>query len=304
MSGKLSYIKNAAIKKGNKSIGNGELEKLRRDSFKKFTDKCINETDFIIENGNIPGDLAGKYDFFITGSDQVWHPYTDIDKNLVFLRFAPKEKRIAYAPSFGIDKIPPEQIDEYKLFLSEIPHLSVREESGKDIIYDLVNLEPEVLVDPTMLITKKQWLSIAKVPDCKPKSKYLLTCFLGEDQPKARELIRKTANEHQLEIMELGREEAELEYLVDPSEFIDCVSSAELIFTDSFHASVFSILFEKPFVVFEKEQRAKTTVSRIHTLLAKFGLESREFKNIDTDKIFEIDFSHIKDILDCERKKA
>ena len=79
------------------------------------------------------------------------------------MEFAPKEKRIAYAPSFGIPKIPAVYKEKYKKWIMEIPYLSVREESGAKIIKELTGKDVPVLIDPTLMLTKEKWLSIAKM---------------------------------------------------------------------------------------------------------------------------------------------
>lgn len=307
LTSKLAYIKkglgNKLYKKPMVDTG---LENLRNQRFKAFTDEYIKETDFVIDNGVIPDWLAEKYDFFITGSDQVWHPASGVHSDLMFLAFAPKEKRIAYAPSFGVDQIPAEFAQAYKAYLSQISHISVREESGKRIVKQLINKEAKVLVDPTMLLTRQKWLSIAERSSSKPRMEYLLTYFLGKMTTKAKSMIEKIAKQNELVIVQLANPLAIDDYLVTPSEFLDCINSASIVLTDSFHATVFSILFETPFIVFERVENARTTVSRIYTLLEKFGLQSREYDNMKNNfnEILNVDFSHVDDVLKAERKKS
>jgi len=277
----------------------------REEIFKEFSLKYLSETDFTISEKNIPQDLLNRYDYFITGSDQVWNPNYTSGSSIYFLTFAPKNKRISYAASFGVSEIPEEYIDNYKKWLSEMPHLSVREEAGAKIVKDLTGREATVSLDPTMLLTKEQWLSISQVPSHKLIKGYLLTYFLG-NIPKEREnLLKDIAKRNDLEIVNLARVKEKIPYLTGPSEFIDYIDSASVFCTDSFHGAAFSILLETPFIVFERIDNSPSMNSRIETLLTKFKLESRLVQNIKSnEQIFEIDYSHVPSILQKERDSS
>lgn len=277
----------------------------REEIFKEFSLKYLSETDFTISEKNIPQDLLNRYDYFITGSDQVWNPNYTSGSSIYFLTFAPKNKRISYAASFGVSEIPEEYIDNYKKWLSEMPHLSVREEAGAKIVKDLTGREATVSLDPTMLLTKEQWLSISQVPSHKLIKGYLLTYFLG-NIPKEREnLLKDIAKRNDLEIVNLARVKEKIPYLTGPSEFIDYIDSASVFCTDSFHGAAFSILLETPFIVFERIDNSPSMNSRIETLLTKFKLESRLVQNIKSnEQIFEIDYSHVPPILQKERDSS
>lgn len=115
-------------------ISNKKALKIRLGNFIKFTKENIFETNYLIFNKNIPVDLNNKYDYFITGSDQVWYPAFKRFSNLDFLTFAPKEKKIAYAASFEIDAISPEYKARFKEWIEGMNYLSVREEARLMII--------------------------------------------------------------------------------------------------------------------------------------------------------------------------
>ena len=160
------------------------------------------------------------------------------------------------------------------------------------------------MADPTLLLTKEKWLSIAKEASNKPKDKYLLTYFLGGIPTQYKKEIKKTAKENNLEIINLGDIKEKDTYQTGPSEFIDYINNCSVMFTDSFHGTVFSILFEKPFVVFQRKG-GTSMYSRIDTLLNKFKLNSRKVENISwDDDLFSVDFSHVPQILEAERKKS
>ncbi|EOD00107.1 polysaccharide pyruvyl transferase family protein [Caldisalinibacter kiritimatiensis] len=285
-----------------------ELKNSRERNFKKFTKEHILETDYSISDTNIPEDLSNNYDYFITGSDQVWNPYNHRTSDIDFLTFAPRNKRIALSPSFGVSKIPEDYIERYRKWISEINSLSVREYDGAKIIKDLTGREVPVLVDPTLLLKKEKWLSISKVDSNKPSKKYLLTYFLGGVPKKYKEQIAIISKRNNLDVVNLGDIREELYYAIGPSQFLDYINSCSIFCTDSFHGAVFSILLEKPFLIYNREGSSVSMYSRIDTLLDKFDLHSRKAEsfniNSNNTKLFEVDYSHVTHILDAERNKA
>ncbi len=275
----------------------------RRKQFVKFSKTYLHETNYAISINNIPDDLSERYDYFITGSDQVWNPDNLHGTTFYFLTFAEKYKRIAYAPSFGISVIKPEITKNYREWISGMHKLSVREDDGAKIIKELTGRDAPVLVDPTLLLTKEKWLSIAKQAN-KSKKEYLLTYFLGGVPDNYRKQIKNLVKEKEMGIINLGDIREKETYRTGPSEFIDYVNGCSIFCTDSFHGAVFSVLFEKPFIVF-KRMGSTPMYSRIDTLLNKFKLNSRKAENISwQDDVFEIDYSHVPPILEAERKKS
>lgn len=301
-------LKELLTKIMNKTILKNKIKKLKNsriESFKNFTKINIMETNYTISDDNIPKGLSDEFDYFVTGSDQVWNPTFRYGSSVDFLAFAPQNKRIAYAPSFGISEIPSSYKENYKIWLSEVASLSVREEAGAKIIKDLTGREADVLVDPTLILSKEKWLSISKELISKPKNKYLLTYFLGEISDEDRKMINNIAKENSLQVVNLADIKDGQTYITGPSEFIDYINSASILCTDSFHGTVFSMLLEKPFITFDREGKMPSMNSRIDTLLSKFKLESRKAQNIkNNEQVFEVDYYHISQILGEERKKA
>lgn len=277
----------------------------RTKAFKSFTKQYILEKNYGYSQNDLHNGIFDSFDYFIAGSDQVWNPIYINKLPWYFLTFVPQHKRIAYAPSFGIPEIPFEYKKDYKIWLLEMANLSVREETGVKIIKDLTGRDAILLVDPTLMLTKEKWLSIAKESISKPKNKYLLTYFLGDVLRKDRKTINIIAKRNNLQIVNLADIRDRQAYVTGPSEFIDYINSASAFFTDSFHGVIFSILMETPFVVYERISKSVSMYSRIETLLDKFNLRSREACNIkSSEQVFETDFSHIKPILELERKKS
>ena len=245
---------------------------IREDIFINFTKTYIKETDFTLSNKNMSEHLLQTYDYFVAGSDQVWNPSYNYGSSLYFLTFAEKNKRIAYAPSFGVSKIPEEVIENYRTWLNGIDKLSVREDDGARIIKEITGRDVPVVVDPTLLLTKEKWMAISREAVSKPKGKYLLTYFLGNVPERYRKVIRSIAKSNNLEIVSLGDIKDKNAYRTGPSEFIDYINSASILCTDSFHGCAFSILMETPFIVFNRIS-SQSMFSRIDTLLNKFGLD-------------------------------
>lgn len=297
-----------AIMKVKDKLSHGKYtacQKAKDKAFRTFTKQYISETDFVVSEHNIPKDLGERYDYFAVGSDQIWNPNIRKGSAFDFIQFASQNKRIALAPSFGVSSIPEKYTEIYTKWISEMACLSVREQAGADIIKKLSGREAEVLVDPTLMLTKEQWLSIAHPANIKPKTKYLLTYFIGVVSAKRKKWLKDFAVKHQLEIVQMASLDDVPRYDANPGEFIDYINSAEIVCTDSFHAVIFSTLLEKPFVVFDREGRSAPMSSRIDTLLSKLKFEDRKFSSISTsEKIFQIDFKHIPDILAVEQQKV
>lgn len=285
---------------------NSRIIKEKRINLKKFSAKYINESNFIIFPDNIIDNLGNNFDYFIVGSDQVWNPNFRNLSQIDFLTFAPQGKKIAYAPSFGVSKIPQIYKEKYREWIKKIDHLSVREGAGAGIIKELTGREVEVLLDPTLMLSKDKWIAIAKPSPAKSKGKYLLTYFLGDISSEAQELINFLSRDKKLKIVHLCSFEQKERYSADPSEFIDFIDSASIFLTDSLHGAVFSILFEKPFIVFDRISKTPCMNSRIDTLLSKFELLERRWPDIkDNEKeISNIDYSHVPPILEAERRKS
>lgn len=287
-------------KKKRKSAFDNKLK-----SFKEFSKKYINESSYIISEGAVKNNLGDEFDCFIVGSDQVWNPIYRKGSSIDFLTFSPRGKRIAYAPSFGVSAIPVEYKEDYKEWIAEFKALSVREDAGANIIKNLTNREASVLVDPTVMLTKEEWLSISEPHKLKPKTPFLLTYFLGEIPKEVKSLISKLSTKYKLEVVNLGSYEQIERYAADPSEFIDYINSANIFLTDSFHGAVFSIILEKQFIVFNRVSKVPSMNSRIDTLLTKFNLMDRKWESVkQSQDYFGADFSHTGPIFEYERSKA
>lgn len=241
------------------------------------------------------------YDILFRDAISSFRHFSEID----FLTFAPSEKRIAYSPSFGVSSIPAEHKENFKKWIDGMNFLSVREDTGAEIIKELTDRESTVLIDPTMMLNKEHWLNISKENIYKPEGQYLCTYFLGETFELHKKTIYKIAELKNLEVVNLGSLYDLDRYSVDPSEFLDYIACSALFMTDSFHGAIFSIIFEKPFIVFDRVGKLPSMNSRIDTLLTKFNLIDRKWESVkQSQDYFGVDFSHTGPIFEYERSKA
>lgn len=277
--------------------------KKRYEKFKDYSYKYTNIKKYHY-NRFFPYNIDRKYDYFIAGSDQVWNPFIGHAYNFEFLAFAKKDKRISWSASFAVSELG-KHTKRIKKQLSNMKHISVREYSGKEIVENLTDKKAEVLIDPTLMLSKEEWLEIAKKPDwLNDDDKYILTYILGEKNEKMKACIEKYSEENNLKVFELCDESMPKVASSSPEEFLYLFANASLILTDSFHACVFSFLFEKPFLIFAREGLKNDMISRIHTFLNMFHLERKFYDGDVENEVFEADYSEGYTQLEKERQKA
>lgn len=226
-----------------------------------------------------------RYDRVITCSDQLWSP-SALGSGFYNLMFAPEEMpKVSWASSFGVSRIPWYQVGRTRRYLERIPHISMRENQGAEIVRELTGREVPVLMDPVFVFTREQWDAL--IPPAPPEwDDYIFCYFLGSN-PAHRDAARTLAAETGKKIVtlrHLDRYVPEDEqfgdcapYDVDPARFLNILRNAACVCTDSFHGTAFSILFEKPFLVFDRysDRSANSKNSRIDSVCANLGLESR-----------------------------
>lgn len=277
-----------------------KVEEERKNNFLKFSMDYLNYSKLKLSaTQKIDNEEIETFDAFICGSDQVWNPiYQDVSK-IRFLTFAKKNKRIALAPSFGVAEIPESREKVYAEWLKGIESLSVREESGAKIIKKLIGCDVPVLIDPTLMLKAEEWDQIAKKPDGFNKNDYLLTYFLGNKTKIYEKEIRKLAYENNLEIVDLSEISKFEFYSYGPAEFLWLIKHANYICTDSFHGTVFSILYKKNFITFPRAESGFEKDNRVMTLLKKINLEEAMWKG--TKK--ELNYLQVDQLLEIERNK-
>lgn len=279
------------------------LQTERVIAFSNFEKQFISKSKFLVNKKNVPSNLCDSYDYFITGSDQVWNPYYNYRSPVYFLSFCKRNKRISFSPSFGISDLPSNIKNQYIKYLNGFEYISVREESGAQIVKELTGRKVSVLIDPTLMLSKEEWNNISNKPKVIPQKEYVLVYFLGKIDYEVRLYLSNLSEQYNLEIINIFDMKQKNFYISSPSEFIWLLDHSKLVFTDSFHGSVFSIIYKKPFIVFDRKSNLNMN-SRIETLLSKFNLLSRKSSKIDINQVLEINYSESYSILENERNKV
>lgn len=248
---------------------------------------------------------------FFVGSDQIWHGIVPYERSR-FLKFAPSNKRISWITSFGVQTIPHYNIKKFKRSIMQFSYLSVREREGSKIIKELCNLDSVRLLDPTTLITIQEWRVFASKGK-RPEEKFALIHFLGAPNSVAIHAIRVLMEMKDITVVAIGPHHEEIERFeqieyCDASayDYVKLIDSAEIVFTDSFHTTIFSIIMQTNFYTFCRQYlHGKSEEIRKVELLGDFGLTERF---IETDEEIsnqsfnsKIDFSATEDILYCNR---
>lgn len=275
----------------------------RAENFAKFNENIRFSEDRII-NGQYREGLNERYDFFITGSDQVWNPMDSGRSEVDFLTFASDEKRISFSASMGVETLCDNTAEKYRGYLNGFQAISVREQSARRIVENLTGRnDVEVLIDPTMLLPAQAWEHIAENPHISYGSKYILTYLLGGGREQ-KHAVRRIAEQYHCEIVDVYDINSPF-YQCGPQHFLYLVKNAFLICTDSFHCSVFAFLFDKPFLVFNREHTKMDMNSRLDTFLNRFGLQNSRFsEGKDPNSYLSRDYAEGYRILEQEREKA
>lgn len=300
-----SVGRNLLLSKGRRVLKNLSRNDLRSKFFKQFNKKYIKFSDTIrYENVNEEV-FNDKYDAFFAGSDQVWNPNFHFNSDFEFASFAPKNKRYSYAASIGVSEIKEEQIEAFVKNINGMNSISVREADSIELIKTLTGHDAFLHVDPTMLLDKSVYEEMECIPPQGLPPKYLLTYFLGSVTEEYKKNIQKLSEALGTEIIELSEWKGSKYYDIGPQHFLYVINHAEYICTDSFHGSVFSILFHKNFSMMQRVGNDVSMDSRIFTLAEKFGIEERIDNTLDLSITKKpINYVEVDKIIEEERKKA
>lgn len=252
-----------------------------------------------------------EFDAFIVGSDQVWRPIYVPEVEDFFFRFlgSSNKKRIAYAASFG--NTTPEYTDTQILecgeLLKQFTAVSLREESGKDVMSNFKWNYPntQIVLDPTLLMDRDYYIKMINNPTLNSTGK--LFCYILDRNPVTDEAEKRIVGCQRLEpIYILDRTKWETRHYVMPSiqEWLYGFYTSDYILTDSYHGTVFSIIFNKPFVVYANKRRG---IDRFETLLRYFNLENRlvmDLSDIDIALASPVDWSDVRSRLQTGREHS
>lgn len=251
--------------------------KVKRSQFDSFVNNNIKISDTIYSDKNIM-DSEMVYDLFFVGSDQVWnYKTTGFDKRYYLDFVKNNNKKMSYAASIGLNQIPIEYEKEYKRLLKSFSKISVREQEGNNLLCKLLSRDDvETVLDPTMLLNESEWSSLC-IP-CEVPERYILVYLLSENR-KIVKFAKKLAKTKGYEIIYINNQLLKRKGLINkrnvtPENWLYLFKNAEYIVTNSFHGTVFSIIFKKIFWCDYLPTSANVN-SRITTLLGNLGLRDR-----------------------------
>ena len=207
-----------------------------------------------------------EIDYYVVGSDQVWNP-NFYNHELSLLKFCDDKKKIALAPSIGFSKLSENYKKELKEWLPKFKYLSCREEQGSKMIREITGRECTTLIDPTLMLSSEEWDKVSKKPVFHNENdKYILLYFLGEMTKEYKDIINNISKRYNLKVIDIYDKNSKY-YTCGPSEFIYMIKHCSIMLTDSFHGSVFSYIYNKPFRIFKRIDSIQSMNSRLENLI-------------------------------------
>lgn len=245
------------------------------------------------------GQLKKHADFeaYIVGSDQVWRPSYSPDIYTYFLEFLQKKstvKKVAYAASFGTTDwvFPPDMTARCKKSAARFDAISVREVTGIELCKKYLDCSALQVPDPTLLLSAEDYRQLFSNNNLSGKGK--LVTYILDNSPEKEKLIQKTAQTMGLAILPLQKEFAPGTVKIAIEDWLSAIADAEYVITDSFHGTVFSIIFNRQFAVFSNQQRGK---DRFTTLLNKLNMQKRLISSLEKIPTEKIDYSTMEENL-------
>ena len=251
--------------------------------------------------------IASQFDVLISGSDQLWNPvFTGGELDPVyFLDSGHDNKKIAYASSAGAYEYSPSQLKKVGEFLASYHKIAVREEFLQQ---QLLRVRPDVSVvlDPTLLLNRDNWLALAvQIPNL--PSHYILLYTFDNDKETLR-TAAAVSEKMGWPIISLFRVKTEVKIhsvmdKLGPEEFLHLVEHCSFVITNSFHGTAFAINFSKDFYSIYK----KSNPHRVLNLLKRVGLSERVIKSADdipASSSWGIEYDTAKRLLSEERDLA
>lgn len=293
------------------------LSGIRDQRFDSFYRKYFRFSKKYSSKDELHEECKTAYSSVLVGSDQLWLP-ANIAADYYTLGFVPETvNTVAYATSFGQSSLPRGTAEKASVFLKRIRHIGVREESGQKLVAELSGRHVPIVCDPTLLFSGEEWLSIQKKEPL-AEGKYILCYFLGKN-PRHREFAVKLkeftgcrilALPHLDEFVKEDEHYADEKlYDVDPSDFLNLIRSARYVCTDSFHCSVFAILYRKAFFAFRRyrKETRQSTNNRLDSLFHILNLEDRLLSGGEEPAVClkkETDYSTVYQNLNLLQKRS
>lgn len=303
------------------------LASKKDDGYSKMKEKRVMAMEsFVLKNFHFTSEYYSKKEIknglmdksaVIIGSDQLWGP-ADIIRDYHTLNFVPEMiPKISYATSFGVSSLPYYVRKRTSDFLRKIDFISVREDTGALIIKHLIQKDVKIVVDPTLLLNAEDWMKI-QTNEPPIHDRYIFCFFLGNN-PEQRSLVKKVSYFTKLPIVSMQHLDeyikSDIEFAdqnvndATPDTFINLIRNAEYIFCDSFHASVFSIIYHKNFFTFNRynSKFVNSRNSRIDSLFNHLGLQQRHIEETENVCDFlkkSIDYENVDKKLDLWRRES
>ena len=241
-----------------------------------------------------------KADLYIAGSDQIWNTMMNNGKDpAYYLQFAPAGSMTAtYAASFSVSEIPDELKEQIRKYIDNINFVSLREKSALAILEDLSIQNGCAVLDPVFLLDRKQWEELEN--NIKLDDAYVLV-YDFEGNEKVKRFAIEYAQKHNLKVYSLYKNDYCDNSFEDygPDVFLSLINNADFIVSNSFHATAFSLIYEKEFAVIKRQEGIN---SRMVDLLESVGINDRI---VDSYQEFNaIDYNLVKDKLEVEVEKS
>lgn len=275
------------------------------DFYKKYAVVGKTRYESIEELRNAPP----RYKLYIVGSDQTWSPPITSSKEAFYLTFVPQESiKGSYGPSIGVSILEEKDKELLKDKLKDFKYLSCREKTGTRILSELLNKPITTVLDPTLLLEEKEWLEMSDVTidNVICEKPYILQYFLGsksEHREFVKELSKKTG--HKIICLPFDtldmRDSSVIKLYIGPAQFLRLIYNAAYVCTDSFHGTVFSVIFKRNFFSFYKHSynHLYSENSRIYDFLDSINLTDRIVMDdqIASSLSLEVDFDKVKHYL-------
>lgn len=236
--------------------------KIRIKRYERFREQYLNLTELCSSSEELER-LNDSFDLFITGSDQVWNCNGRVNDDF-FLRFVKNQKRIAsYAASFGSDHIPEQVSEKVGRYIKEFDFVSIREKSGAELVEKLTGEKTSVVVDPVFLKSTEDWKVLAVNPIIKEPYVFV---YSTQKSDRLNWAVKDYSEKKHLKIVSthaIPGVHCTVRKDMGPLEFLGYILNAEYVISTSFHATAFSIIFEKNFCVVPHSQ----TGARVTDLL-------------------------------------
>lgn len=274
----------------------------------KFYDFTVSYLKPVETSWNVLKKMAKESIACFSGSDQIWNSSTLYVDPLYYLRFAPKDKRIALSPSFGRDFISDYNKSKMSKWIGEYSYLSVREDSGVKLIEEMTGRRAIHLLDPTLILNRSEWIELLGIRE--KKGNYILAYFLDPPSSKAKVELKSLKTYLDCDIIAIPYIFDNMDFCdrtlsAGPKEFVELILNARVVCTDSFHGTAFSINMHTPFFVFEREYGSANKQSeRILSVLRKVNMLDRYQTDSSTTHIEILDFDRIENVLNSERAKV